>query len=46
MFAIVFEETEMDMKSGESKHYMCIFSKEDYDLIEELEKYFQKKEPN
>lgn len=46
MLAIVFEETELDMKSGEGKHYMCIFSKEDYDLIDELEKYFEKKEVN
>lgn len=46
MLAIAFEETELDMK-GEAKHYMCIFSKEDYDLIDEMEKVFSpKKEVN
>lgn len=45
MLAIVFEETEVDMK-GDAKHYMCIFSKEDYDMIEELEKHFAKREKN
>lgn len=42
LLAIVFEEAEMDMKTGESKHFMCLFSKEDYDLIEEIEKFFKK----
>ena len=46
MLAIVFEETEMDMKTGEAKHYMCLFGKEDYDFIDEMEKYFKKKESN
>jgi len=46
LLSVVFEEVEIDMKTGESKHYGCMFGKEDYDLIDELERYWKVKEKN